>query len=80
MGTFLDGVHESPMGELIKAVLARPDVKIVNNSWGDSLFFLDALFTAKSNEEKTKTLTDCGTSFRVTGPTPFWRTWHSRTS
>lgn len=58
MGTFLDGVHESPMGELIKAVLARPDVKIVNNSWGDSLFFLDALFTAKSNEEKTKTLTE----------------------
>ena len=58
MGTFLDGVHESPMGELIKAVLARPDVKIVNNSWGDSLFFLDALFKAKSDEEKTKTLTE----------------------
>ena len=57
MGTFLDGEHESPMGELIKAVLSRPDVKIVNNSWGDSLFFLDALFKAKTDEEKTKVLT-----------------------
>ncbi|WP_308775639.1 S8 family serine peptidase, partial [uncultured Bilophila sp.] len=56
MGALLDGEHESPMGELIKAVLARPDVKIVNNSWGDSLFYLDKLFKAKDDAERAEHL------------------------
>ncbi|WP_370612113.1 autotransporter domain-containing protein [Citrobacter meridianamericanus] len=51
MGTFLDGVHENNFGALIRAVLERPDIKVVNNSWADSLYYLDDLFTAANDAE-----------------------------
>lgn len=51
MGTLLDGIHENNFGTLIRAVLDRPDIKIVNNSWGDSLYYLDELFTAANDAE-----------------------------
>ncbi|ELE9456959.1 autotransporter domain-containing protein [Salmonella enterica] len=51
IGTLLDGVHENNLGILIRAVLERPDIKIVNNSWTNSLYYLDELFTAANDAE-----------------------------
>ncbi|HFW3777781.1 TPA: S8 family serine peptidase [Salmonella enterica subsp. enterica serovar Thompson] len=52
MGAFLDGVHEDHMGMLIKSALTRPDIKIINNSWGNTLFYLDQLYSARNEGER----------------------------
>lgn len=52
MGTLLDGAHENNFGGLIRAVLERTDIKIVNNSWTYALFHLDQLYSARDEAER----------------------------
>lgn len=53
---FGSGEYENMIPDLLESVLARPEVKIINNSWGDNYYPIDVHMDASNESEKLENL------------------------